>query len=175
MYYVAQSHPHWRCPRVQLADMTPAVLRLPDGRGSRGTLKTVSLTGGLLDVSSTLDRGSRVKVMFLTPTGPVLGAAEMLKPVSRTQQPFRFLSLEQDAQRKLRAIVQSRLNLTSLNPASFNHAGVNHEDDWIEKYRAGLDAQTPRRRTRRMVVGAITLAALSLAGAAYYFHIPLLK
>jgi hypothetical protein len=165
MYYVAQSHPNWRCPRVQLADMTPAVLRLPDGTGSRGTLKTVSLTGGLLDVSSTLDRGSRVKVMFLTPTGPVLGAAEMLKPVSRTQQPFRFVSLEQDAQRKLQAIVQSRLN----------PAGLSHADEWIEKYRAGLDHEKPRHRTRRIVVGAITLAALSLAGAAYFLHIPLLK
>jgi hypothetical protein len=160
MYYVAQSHPSWRCPRVQLADMTPAVLRLPDGSGSRGTLKTVSLTGGLLDVSSTLDRGSRVKVMFMTPTGPVLGAAEMLKPLSTTQQPFRFVSLEQDAQRKLQSIVEARLN---------------PPEAWIEKYRAGLTQQKPRRRVLKLILGALTLTGLALACAVYFLHIPLLK
>jgi hypothetical protein len=140
--------------------MTPAVLRLPDGSGSRGTLKTISVTGGLLDVSSTLDRGSRVKVMFMTPTGPVLGAAEMLKPLSTTQQPFRFVSLEQDAQRKLQAIVESRLN---------------PPEAWIEKYRAGLTQRKPQRRALKYVLGAIAAAALAFASAIYFLHIPLFK
>src|SRR5271157_5446196 len=117
--------PTWRSPRAPLADATPAVLRLADGSGTRGTLKTISLTGGLISVSSTLDRGTRVRLMFLTQTGPVLGTAEMLKPLSTSQQPFRFVSLEERDQYRLRAVIQSALDTGA--------------DKWIEKYRAALD------------------------------------
>jgi len=42
-----------------------------------GKLLVVSLTGGLLWVSKQLDLGSRVKLIFLTAKGSVLGAAEI--------------------------------------------------------------------------------------------------
>ena len=54
-----------------------------------------------------VERESQVKLMFVTPTGPVLGTAEMLKPVSWSQQPFRFVSLEHDDQRRLQASIQT--------------------------------------------------------------------
>ena len=40
-----------------------------------------------------INQGSQVKVMFSRSPGPVLGAAEMLSPLTTTQQPFRFVSL----------------------------------------------------------------------------------
>jgi hypothetical protein len=40
-----------------------------------------------------LQTDTQVKLMFVTPTGPVLGTAEMLNPVSWNQQPFRFVGL----------------------------------------------------------------------------------
>ena len=83
MAYLPQSHANWRSPRVRLADITPAVLRLPDGRRRRGQLETISLTGGLLSMPNMLDRGSHIQLMFLTRTGPVVGAAEMLVPLPR--------------------------------------------------------------------------------------------
>lgn len=153
MTYIPPSHTYWRSPRVRLADITPAVLRLPDGRSHRGKLETISLTGGLLSMANMLDRGSRIKLMFLTHTGPVLGAAEMLSPVSTTRQPFRFVALEEGDQRRLRAVVQSFL------------APV--EQAWIEKYRAALVHRNPARRgVFEIVLGSLKL--LTLLGSAIY-------
>jgi hypothetical protein len=82
MAYLPQPYPNCRAARVRLSDITPAVLRFPDGHRTPGKLEVISLTGGLLSLSAPLDRGSRVKLMFLTGTGTVLGAAEMLSPVA---------------------------------------------------------------------------------------------
>jgi hypothetical protein len=164
MAHLPQSHLSYRSPRVQLAETTPAVLRLPDGHRSTGQLETVSLTGGLLSMSNMLDRGSRIKLMFLTQTGPVLGAAEMLNPVSTTRQPFRFVALQEGDQRRLRAAVLSSLDQ---NPG---------EQAWIEKYRATLGHRNPpQRRVFRIILGALTLLTLSLGSTIYLFHLHLLK
>ena len=156
MTFLPQSYANYRSPRVRLADVTPAVLRLPDGHSSRGQLETISLTGGLLSMSNMLDRGSCIKLMFLTHTGPVLGAAEMLSPVSTTQQPFQFVALEEGDQRRLRAAVQSALGL---NPG---------ERGWIEKYRPTLvHRNPPRRGVFQVVLEALTLFILCLGSATY--------
>lgn len=161
MTYLPHSHANWRSPRVQLTDIMPAVLRLPDGRRHRGKLEILSLTGGLLSMSNMLDQGSRIKLMFLTQTGPVLGAAEMLSPVSTTHQPFRFVALEEGDQRRLRTVIQS-----SLDPG---------EQAWIEKYRAALAHRNPGSRSVfRAVVGSLTLLTL-LGSAIYLFNAHLLK
>lgn len=153
MTHLPHSHTYWRSPRVRPVDITPAVLRLADGRRHRGKLETISLTGGLLSMPNMLDRGSRIKLMFLTPTGPVLGSAEMLSPVSTTRQPFRFVALEEGDQRRLRAVVQS-----FLDPG---------EQAWIQKYRAALVHRKPARRgIFRVVFGSFTL--LTLLGSAIY-------
>jgi len=162
MNYHPQLHPDWRSPRVRLAEITPVVLRLPDGCCSRGNLETISLTGGLLSMSNVLNRSSRIKLMFLTQTGPVQGTAEMLNPLSTTRQPFRFVALDEGAQRNLRAVVQSSLDA--------------REQAWIEKYRAALIHQNPPRRGFfRVVIGALALLALCFGSAIYLFHVPLLK
>ena len=105
---LSQSSANYRSPRARLVS-TPAVLRFPDGRQSRGELRVISLTGGLLFLPRTLDRGSRVKLMFLTQTGAVLGAAEMLKPDSWVSQPFRFVSLDERDQCRLSAAIELSL------------------------------------------------------------------
>jgi hypothetical protein len=100
-----------------------------------------------------LDRGSRIKLMFLTHTGPVLGSAEMLSPVSTTRQPFRFVALEEGDQTKLRAVVQSSLDLG--------------EEAWIEKYRAALINQKPcRHLIRKLMIGSLSL--MSIVGSTIY-------
>src|SRR5258708_828282 len=105
-------------------------------------------------------RDSRVKLMFVTPTGPVLGTAEMLEPVSLSQQPFRFVALEQDDRRRLQVSIQS----------SFGQAS--DEQEWIEKYRAAVDHRPPqRRRLFSTHLAALTLAMLSLGSAIYLFGI----
>ena len=147
-----------RAPRFNLADITPAVLRFDDGRRTQAQLETVSLTGGMLGLHQPVLPDSQVKLMFVTPTGPVLGTAEMLKPVSLSQQPFRFVSLEHDDRRRLQVSIQSSFGQTS------------NELEWIEKYRATLDHRKPEKsRLFSSPVAALTLAMLSLGSAIYLF------
>jgi len=105
--------------------MIPAVLRSQDGSRRQGELEMVSLTGGLLCLPKPLGRGSRVKLMFMTRAGTILGSAEMLKPVSRDLQPFRFVALDRGDQRKLRVAIQSYL--------SQNSAGEGRGDEYRSK------------------------------------------
>jgi hypothetical protein len=149
-----------RAQRLNLSDLTPAVLRFEDGHRTQGQLEVISLTGGILGLPKPVGRECRVKLMFVTPTGPVLGTAEMLKPVSWTQQPFRFVGLEQDDQRRLQESIQS----------SFGQ--VSKDQEWIDKYRAALDQQPPqRRRFFSSRLAALTLAVLSLGSAIYLFSL----
>jgi hypothetical protein len=155
-----QPNPDRRAPRLNLSDVTPAVLRFEDGHRTQGQLEVISLTGGILCLPKPVVRESRVKLMFVTPTGPVLGTAEMLKPVSWTQQPFRFVGLDRDDQRRLQESIQS----------SFGQ--VSKDEEWIDKYRAALEQQPPpRRHLFSSPLATLTLAMLSLGSAIYLFGI----
>jgi len=57
-------------------------------------------------LSSPLDRGSRVKLMFLTDAGTVLGTAEMLPSLSATLQPFRFVEIDENDECRLREVIR---------------------------------------------------------------------
>jgi len=95
-----------RTPRVHLEGITPAVLRFSDGQRVSGKLQVISITGGLLCLPRPAEQGSRVKLMFLTSTGSVLGVAEMLSPVSWDLQPFRFVRLCDDDLDRLHSAIQ---------------------------------------------------------------------
>ena len=100
-----QSQQGKRSQRLQLAEAIPIVLRRQDGHRVPGRLQCVSLTGGLIAPASLLPPGSMVNVIFITPKGPVTGTAEMLRPVSWTEQPFRFAALPDSGQHRLRAVI----------------------------------------------------------------------
>jgi len=68
--------------------------------------------------------------MFMTRAGAILGSAEMLKPVSRDLQPFRFVALDRGDRRKLRTTIQSYLGQSSVGK------------EWIDEYRAKLAHRT---------------------------------
>ena len=78
----------------------------------------VSDTGGLLCLSRPLDQGFSVKLMFRAETGVVLGTAEMLIPISRTLQPFRFVAIEEDDRYRLNEAIQSFVQKTLLEQRS---------------------------------------------------------
>lgn len=163
MNSLPQTRSDRRPPRVRLTDITPAVLRMQNGDCTTSELQVISLTGGLLSLPRPLHQGSRVKMMFLTDTGPVLGSAEMLNPITVTQQPFRFVGLRGDAQHRLQTTISSLLYPTGSEP------------DWIEKYRAAVsEAKPPRIRISRMILGALTAGAL-LTTALLVFHTHLFK
>ena len=153
-----------RPTRLRPADVTPAVVRFEDGACATGELQVVSLTGGLLGMSPPVHQGSVVKLMFITSNGPVTGSAEMLSPVTRSQQPFRFVTLPGEAQRRLQSTIQA-----SLYPRG-------PHEEWIEKYRAAINqVQPPRRRMSRFMLGTLALGLLGLASTLYVLHVHLLK
>jgi hypothetical protein len=175
-----------RAARAWLADSTPAVLRFEDGRCTPGKLQVISLTGGLLYLSNLLGQGSRVKLMFLTDSGPVLGAAEMLNPISWTQQPFRFLRLDECDQHRLRAAIRSSWELTTSTYNSTSRTSERStrqlegrilagDDEWIDRYRATLvHTNPPRGQLFSIVLRAVALGAL-LVGTIYVLRVCLLR
>ncbi|MGB8732150.1 MAG: PilZ domain-containing protein [Candidatus Sulfotelmatobacter sp.] len=106
MPYLPQPRATRRAQRTSFAETTPVVLRCKDGRRVPGKLQVISLSGGLLCLPQPLDQGSQVKLMFLTRKGSVLGAAEMLSPISWGTQPFKFVKLYDDDERRLDAAIQ---------------------------------------------------------------------
>lgn len=155
MNSLPQPYPVLRAPRVRPAERTPVVLRTDSGARASAQLEVVSLTGGLLSLSDIFDRGSRVKMMFLTATGPVMAAVEMLTPSSWTQQPFRFLALSSDEQRRLRALTSA--------PGPSTPA----DTDWVEKYRSAVQQQDPPRRRLKAILASLTISAICLVSLFY--------
>ncbi len=157
-----QSRPPWRCPRAHLDGNNPIVLRFPNGQRIAAKLEVISITGGLLSLSKSVDQGSRVRLMFLTEAGSVLGGAEMLPPVSDRLQPFRFISLPADDQRRVGALI---------GECSQNKS----ELAWIEKLRAASAQHNEPAFWRFKLAGVIGLLTIGFAIAAYLLHFGLLK
>jgi hypothetical protein len=158
-----QSRPPWRCPRAHLDGNNPIVLRFPNGQRIGANLQVISVTGGLLSLSKSVDQGSRVRLMFLTEAGSVLGGAEMLPPVSDRLQPFRFISLPADDQRRVGVLIGE----WSQNKS---------ELAWIEKLRAASAQHNEPAFWRFKLAGVIGLLTIGLAiAAAYLLHFGLLK
>ena len=110
MTQLLPTKPHSRSPRLQFAHPTSAVLRVQSGLRIRGKLQVISVTGGLLYLDSPLNQGTRVNLMFLTDAGTVLGTAEMLPSLSGTQQPFRFVTIDENNEHRLRDMIQSSVD-----------------------------------------------------------------
>jgi hypothetical protein len=164
MNALPQQHTVPRTPRVHLEGKTPAVLRFEGGRSVSGELQVVSLTGGLLSLPGPLAQGSQVKLMFLIRPGSVLAGAEMLRPVTNTLQPFRFVSLAQKDRRKLEAIIPLSVYQDIAEP------------NWMKKLRVASEHRyEPRRLRLRLAAGALGLITLGLASAMYLRHFQLLK
>jgi hypothetical protein len=157
MTHPHQLHANRRAPRFRLAETTPAVLQFQDSCLTPGELQVISRTGGLLSLSKPVDQGSVVKLMFRTHRGPVCAKAEMLRPLSWSHQPFRFVGLEEDDQHRMQEAFQSRL-----------YRNI-EEEEWIEEFRAAIVNwnPSPRRHFFRPLLAAITLAALCLGSVIY--------
>ena len=157
-----QSRPQWRCPRAHLDGINPIVVRFQNGQRIGANLQVISVTGGLLSLSESVDQGSQVRLMFMTEAGSVLGGAEMLPPVSERLQPFRFVSLPADDQRRVGALIGE----WSQNKA---------ELAWMEKLRAASAQRNEPSFWRSKSAGVIGLLAAGLAVAAYLLHSGLLN
>jgi len=153
-----------RATRVHVPNPTPAVLRCQDGTRVAGNLQVISVAGGMLRLPHPLDPNTRASLIFVSDGGPVIGKAEMLDPLSRTQQAFRFVALDRNNRRNLQLGIQLHLNQSS------------DEDRWIAKYRSAILHRAPSQRgTLKIVFGSVAFGILVLIGAAYFFHFELFK
>ena len=66
----------------------------------------------MLRLAGALEQGNLIEVAFETESGAVKGMAEILEPTRKSKdgilQPFRFIALEDDDQRTLRNVLDSR-------------------------------------------------------------------
>jgi len=112
MTHFPQPHQEQRSARAQFHGMVPAAIRFEDGRHTSGKLRTISVTGGLLRLSKPNLPGTLVEVIFMSRSGPVLGLAELLSPVSATLkclQPFKFIMIDDDSYRRLNNLIRTSL------------------------------------------------------------------
>src|SRR5271169_686641 len=122
-----------RAPRVKLAGTVLSLVRLENGRQTRGRLHQLSITGGLLHLETPLDEGIKVEVIFHVGESTVRTKATMLFPMWATKgylQPFEFddlseedrTNLQGDLQRLLEcsaaAIVSTPVEITEISPDS---------------------------------------------------------
>jgi hypothetical protein len=147
--------------------MPVATIRFEDGQRSSARLRTISVTGGLLQVLKPLSPGTVVELMFSTHRGPVLTMAELLGPCSATPiglQPFRFVDIDDTDLRKLRAAIASSWKMEARSPSAF-------PPGTLLAGRFVADSETnPGRFThvRRMKLrlGFLSFAALTLSALA---------
>ena len=102
-----------RAPRVKLAGTVLSLVRLQNGRQTRGKLHQLSVTGGVLHLEQPLDEGIKVEVIFHVGSSTVRSKAIMLFPMWATQgylQPFEFADLGEEERGKLQADLQQLLN-----------------------------------------------------------------
>ena len=104
MTHFPQPNAQNRATRIQLGSSALALVKNEDGQ-CRAKLQTVSITGGLLQLSRALEEGDFVEVAFHTQSGPVHGMAEMLHARRISDQgclqAFRFVALDDDDHRTL--------------------------------------------------------------------------
>jgi hypothetical protein len=114
MTHFPQTHPQNRAQRIQFGSSIPVVIKLNDGRSARAKLQSISETGGMLRLAGALEQGNLVEVAIQTESGAVKGMAEILQPTRKSKteimQPFRFIALEDDDQRVLRNVLDSRVD-----------------------------------------------------------------
>jgi hypothetical protein len=155
MSYFPQVHGSRRIPRFRLTDATPAVLLFQNGYRTEGELHVISRKGGLLLLPEPVHQGSVVELMFQTHRGPVLGMAEMLVPVTRTQQPFRFVKLPASDEHTLNTAFQSGL-----------YRNID-EEERIEELKAIVANWTPPA-PRRPFIKKLLIGLVPLVGCLIY-------
>ena len=99
MTHFLQRRPLRRAPRVSLRAAISAVIRLENGRQVRAKLKQLSISGGLLDLTTCLEERAWVELTIYLSSGPVRTTAEMMFPMRREGsflQPFRFTGMGEE-------------------------------------------------------------------------------
>jgi hypothetical protein len=101
-----------RAPRANLQGIVSAMIHLENGRQLTGKLRTLSVTGGLLDVAVCLDERIEVSLMFRFGPGILQSKAQLLFPMRGGMgylQPFRFTTIGMKERQTIQAEVAALL------------------------------------------------------------------
>jgi hypothetical protein len=129
MSHFPQTDANRRAPRVQLGGTIAAAIHGEGGQHARARLKSLSITGGLLQMQRELSAGEFIEIAFHTRSGPIHGMAEMLPPTRKFEsaclQPFRFIALGDEDHRKLRMALESVFDRKFLGCVAEDPQGAN--------------------------------------------------
>jgi|SRR5579863_3723291 len=101
-----------RAPRVNLQGIVSASVHLENGRQLSGKLRTLSVTGGLLDLALYLDERTNISLMFRFGPGILQTRAQLLFPMRGGMgylQPFRFTSIGVKERQAIDAEITAKL------------------------------------------------------------------
>ena len=108
MAHFPTPHGKTRAPRISVPSDGAVTFNL--GRGLvTATLRSLSTTGGLAEFSGNIGAVPLAEMALDTPSGPVKGLVEFLNPPKNEKpscRPFRFIAIDEDDYRRLRATVQ---------------------------------------------------------------------
>jgi hypothetical protein len=120
MTQFSQLRPTRRAPRVSLRGSISATLQLENGRQLSARLHQLSITGGLLELSSYIEERTWIGLTIPVSFGAIYPTAEMLFPMRGGigyLQPFRIVRIREDERLVLDKEVTELLRQT-LAPAS---------------------------------------------------------
>ncbi len=109
MAHFPRMHNNARAPRVRVPHNEGLSLLL-DGHRVSGSLRTISINGGLASLPAEFSGGSIAEIRLRTGEGHLSGIVEMLPVVTyagERLQPFRFLALEDADQERLAETVKA--------------------------------------------------------------------
>ncbi len=89
-----------RPPRYFVPNNEPASIAI-SGRRIPGTVRVLSMTGGLIELPTQLPTGTMAELRMSTLAGPFAGVIEFLRNVKGKAQAFRFVHLDTEAQLRL--------------------------------------------------------------------------
>jgi hypothetical protein len=70
-------------------------------------LHAVSETGGCAGLEAQLPPTTLVSIELHSAAGPITAIAEMLHPLDRARQPFRFLAMDEDDRSRLQRMMKA--------------------------------------------------------------------
>jgi hypothetical protein len=137
MSQFSQSHPQRRAPRANLRETIPVTIQLENGRQLSAKLHQLSITGGLLELTTCLEE--RIWVGLTLPLGfsIVRLTAEMMFPMRGAtgyMQPFRITRIETEDLHKLDKEITGLLK-QNVAPATRGHgAGFRPPHFYLESF-----------------------------------------
>lgn len=129
--------PSRRAPRVSLRGTVSAMVRLENGRRLSAKLHQLSITGGLLELTTYLEERARVRISIYLDSSFVHPTAEMMFPMRGALgylQPFRITALRDEERQILENEITARLKQTTATATSAHSSDFRPPRYYLESF-----------------------------------------